>query len=395
MNEKPIYLDHAATSYPKPACVLRAMERAVTYAGGNPGRAAHVLSLRASSCIYDARECAADFFGLDAPERVLFFPNATWALNTVLQSFGVTKNGVGHGMPQILISEAEHNAVVRPLHEMKLRGMATYGVFPVLRSPDAALTEEALLAHIRCRITQDTALVCVSHVSNVCGVRLPIAKIGALCRARHIPFCVDASQSAGIYDIDMVRDSIDYLCTAGHKGLLGPQGSGLLLIGENAPPLYSLVQGGNGVASLDPAMPRTLPESLEAGTLSTPAIAGLCAGMQYLRTVGLDGVREEARCVYRRLREILCNTPGVRVYGNDSDDGTVLSFSADGRRCGEVAAGLSDAGICCRSGYHCAPFIHRALGTVADGTVRVSVGHGNTRTDAERFARGLRGVLSE
>ncbi len=388
MHEKTIYLDHAATSWPKPRCVLRAVERAMTEGGGNPGRAVHTLSLRASSMIYEARVCAASFFGGDAPERVVFFPNATYALNTVLHSFGDRVR-----RPRILISEMEHNAAVRPLHAMAEAGEAVYDVFPVFRSAQEVLTEDEILAHIRRRLTPDTVLVCVCHASNVCGYRLPVTRIGALCRSYGIPFCVDASQSAGIYELDMVRDQIDYLCAAGHKGLLGPQGSGVLVIGENAPSLCALLQGGNGVASLDPAMPTELPEALEAGTLFTPAIAGLCAGMQYLSAVGVDTVRGEGHRVYARLREILCNTDGVTVYQRGIEAGTVLSFAVDGISSGEIAGAFAERGICCRSGFHCTPFVHRAFGTEADGTVRISVGHGSTLRDTERFTSALREIL--
>ncbi len=394
-KESFVYLDHAATSLPKPGCVLRAVTYAMTDAGGNPGRGTHPPALRAASLIYDARACAASFFGSESPERVLFFPNATYALNTVLHSFGENRTLPTPHPPHILISEMEHNAVVRPLHDMASRGAVTYDVFPVFRSPQSVWDDAEILASIRARIRRETVLVSVCHASNVCGYHLPIEKIGALCHSLGIPFCVDASQSAGIDVIDIARDHIDYLCTAGHKGLLGPQGSGLLLLGENAPPLSALVQGGNGVASLDPRMPEALPESLEAGTHFTPAIAGLCAGMRYLETVGIDTVRGEAHRVRARLREMLLSTPGITLYQSEITDGCVLSFSVHGMSCGRVAGALAEHGICCRSGFHCAPFVHTALGTREDGTVRISTGDGNTLGDAERFYRALKAVLHE
>ncbi|MGM9625375.1 MAG: aminotransferase class V-fold PLP-dependent enzyme [Eubacteriales bacterium] len=408
-SPSPVYFDHAATSWPKPASVGRAMLYAMTEAGGNPGRAAHTLSMRAADVVFRAREHTAAFFGVPEPENVLFYPNATYAINTVLHSFGRQnadrrnadagmqgrRYGNGGRMPRILISGMEHNAVVRPLYDMEQRGEAVWDVYPVFRGAQEVLSDEELLSEIRRRITQDTVLVCACHASNVCSARLPVAKIGALCRSVGVPLLVDASQSAGIYGLDMTRDKIDYLCTAGHKALLGPQGSGLLLIGDKAQIPVSPVQGGNGVASLSPAMPDFLPEALEAGTLAVPAIAGLDAGIRFLSSVGLETVRGEAHLLYARLRDMLLSLPRVTVYQAGAETGTTLSFSVSGITCAQAAQRLSESGICVRSGFHCAPMLHRALGTEKDGTVRVSVGYGNTMRDTERFWQAMRGMTAE
>ena len=382
------YLDHAATSWPKPRAVGRAMLAAMTEAGGNPGRAGHPLSMRASSVVYRTRETAADFFGLALPENVLFFPNATYAINAVL-----------HGLPlaekHILCSELEHNAVIRPLHTLQKTDGIACGIYPVFGAGNGMLSEEEILSGIRARLTRNTALVCACHVSNVCGARLPIAKIGALCRAAQIPFLVDASQSAGVYDIDMARDSVDYLCCAGHKALLGPQGSGLLLIGEGARLPVSSVQGGNGVASLSAEMPDFLPEALEAGTLSVPAIAGLDAGITHVRQVGCEEIRHTCHALYRRLLEMLDALPGVTVYRGGIQEGCVLSFNVSGMACTDCAARLADEGICVRAGFHCTPLPHRAFGTTESGCVRVSVGYGTTLRDTERFYRVMRDICRE
>lgn len=379
------YLDHAATSYPKPRSVGRAMMRAMTEAGGNPGRAGHPLSMRASSVVYEARETAANFFGLPLPENVLFYPNATYAINAVL-----------HGLPligkRVLYSELEHNAVIRPLYHLHHAYGVTAEIYPVFDSGHGMLSEEEILSGIRARLTRDTALVCACHVSNVCGARLPIAKIGALCRSAHIPFLVDASQSAGVYDIDMVRDHVDYLCCAGHKALLGPQGSGLLLIGDGAVPPRSMIQGGNGVASLSPEMPEFLPEALEAGTLSVPAIAGLHAGITQIEQIGLTEIRASCHMLYRRLSEMLHALPGVTVYRDGIAEGCVLSFNVRGMACTQCAEFLGNAGICVRAGFHCTPLPHRAFGTTESGCVRVSVGWGSSVRDTERFYRVMRQI---
>ncbi len=379
------YLDHAATSYPKPRAVGRAMMRAMTEAGGNPGRAGHPLSMRAAALVFGAREAAADFFGLSLPENVLFYPNATYAINAVL-----------HGLPlsgkRVLCSEMEHNAVIRPLYHLQKTAGVTTEVYPVFAAGERILSDEEILAGIRARLTRDTALVCACHVSNVCAARLPIAKIGALCRAAHIPFLVDASQSAGVYDIDMERDGIDYLCCAGHKALLGPQGSGLLLIRDGAPIPRSIVQGGNGVASLSPEMPDFLPEALEGGTLSVPAIAGLCAGLEYIRDVGMGEIRNACHVLYRRMEEMLFSLPGVTVYCGGIGDGCALSFNVTGMPCTQCAELLGDDGICVRAGFHCTPLVHRVFGTAETGCVRVSVGWGSTMRDTDRFYRVMRQI---
>ena len=391
------YLDHAATSYPKPAIVGRTMLRTMRDAGGNPGRSGHVLSMRAAQTVYRTREDAASFFRLDAPENVLFYPNATYALNTVLHSFG--RRMGEERVPRILISELEHNAVLRPLYRMQQDGAAEFDVYPVFSRGDSGnvdmLAEEDILSGIRARITEDTVLVCACHVSNVCAARLPIRRIGVLCRAAGCAFLVDASQSAGIFDIDVEKDRIDYLCTAGHKALLGPQGSGLLLVGKQAPLPVSQVQGGNGVASLSPEMPTHLPERLEAGTLSTPCIAGLGAGIRFVSDIGTQSLRADAFALFQRLQEILLSLNGVVLYQPQLTEGTTLSFSVKGKSCEEIAQRLSEAGICVRAGFHCASMAHRAFGTGQEGTVRVSVGWGNTLRDTDAFYRVLRQIVSE
>ena len=380
-----IYLDHAATSWPKPRAVGAAMVRAMTEAGGNPGRAGHPLSMAASAAVYGARAAAAEFFGLGMPENVLFFPNATYAINAVL-------HGISLGGKRVLISELEHNAVVRPLHRLQKHAGTAVDIYPVFGAGDGMLSEEQIVSGIRARITRDTALVCACHASNVCGARLPIGRIGALCRAARIPFLVDASQSAGVYDIDMTHDCIDYLCTAGHKALLGPAGSGLLLIGDAAPMPQFIIQGGNGVASLSADMPEFLPEAMEAGTPAVPAIAGLHAGIDHISRIGTAGIRRDCHMLYRRLRDMLDSLPGVTVYRGDIADGCALSFNAAGMSCTACADLLAAEGICVRAGFHCSPLPHCAFGTSEDGTVRVSIGWGSTVRDTDRFYRAMRAI---
>ena len=416
-----LYFDHAATSWPKPREVPRAMLSAMTEAGGNPGRSGHLLSVRAAELVYGTRELAAEFFHAPGPENVLFYPNATYALNAVFKGLlspgaplGVPRgtptgtvcsagrNGKGRetdgiggaGCVHVLCSGMEHNAVVRPLYAMREQGVITE-TFPVFRDADGMLTEEEILSGIRSRIRKNTVLLCACHASNVCGAVLPIGKIGRLCRERGIAFVTDASQSAGVRDIDMERDCIDYLCTAGHKALLGPQGSGLLIVGADAKCPVSFVQGGNGVQSLSPEMPDFLPEALEAGTLSTPAIAGLGAGIRTVMRVGTEEIRGQSAALCARLAEILGNTDGIKLFQSRLPPAAVLSFTVRGRSCNETAAFFADHGICTRAGFHCAPLPHRAFGTEKTGTVRVSVGWGNRMREAEAFHAVLRELLRQ
>ena len=386
-----LYFDHAATSWKKPPEVLSAVMRAMTEAGGNPGRSAHPLSLRAAEGIFAARETAAHLFRAPEPENVLFYPNATYALNTVLH--GICPRTDGREV-HVLISGMEHNAVLRPLHALRERGVVS-DTFPVFSDDGTVLPDAELLGGIRARLRENTVLVCACHVSNVCGAALPAGKIGALCASRGIPFLLDASQSAGVWDIDMERDGIDYLCTAGHKALLGPQGSGMLVLGRRARIPVSLVQGGNGVQSLSPEMPDFLPEALEAGTLATPAVFGLDAGMRVLLRTGIDTVRGECFALYDRLKTMLCETRGITVYGRNIPVGTTISFNIDGMACSDTAERLAAHSVCVRSGYHCTSGPHAAFGTLGTGTVRISVGYGNRLSDADAFYRALSGVLKE
>ena len=341
--------------------------------------------MRAAAVVYRAREAAADFFGLSLPENVLFYPNATYAINAVLH--GLVLSG-----KEVLYSELEHNAILRPLEALRREAGVTGICYPVFGEGGMLLSDAQILSGIRARMTRDTALVCACHASNVCTAMLPLARIGALCRAAGVPLLADVSQSAGAYDIRMERDGISYLCTAGHKGLLGPAGSGLLLIAPDAAIPHSFVQGGNGVRSLSLAMPDFLPEGLEAGTLSVPAIAGLAAGMEALCRIGSQTIRAREHEAALRLSDMLQSLPGVSVHGTGGM-GTVLSFSVRDVPCAACASHLAEAGVCVRAGFHCAPGVHRALGTELGGTVRISPGWNTDTADTERFYRAMREML--
>lgn len=373
MGEKYIYFDHAATSYPKPPAVLRAMESCMREAGGNPGRGSHPLAARATEVIYNCRETAATLFDT-APEKVVFTGGATMSLNLAL--CGLVRPG-----DHVLVDNMAHNAVVRPLHDLATQGKLTFDFY------DATGTSEEVLASLEDHTTPQTHLVIATHMSNICSTIEPVSEIGRYCRERGVLFVVDGAQSAGHLPISVADMGITALCLPGHKGLLGPQGCGLLLFGEDTPECVPLLTGGSGTHSLDPTMPTELPEHLEAGTLPTPAIAGLHAGLMLLQKETVEKRYAHDRALAKWFYEESRTIPGLRFWGNT--DGAVLSFTMDGLSPGQIAAYLGQKGICVRSGYHCAPTAHRTIGSIDTGTVRVSFGVGNTEKDVQRLVEAL------
>ncbi len=381
-----LYFDHAATSYPKPAEVERAMTDCLHRAGGNPGRGSHRLALSAAEEIYRCREVAAELFGT-APERVIFTLNATHALNLAIK--GIMRRG-GHA----LCSDLEHNAVLRPLYKLRMDGIAEFDVFdsfPLL----GAGREEAILTSLVTSVRSDTRMVVCTQASNICSAHMPIGRIGAFCRRRGILFAVDAAQSAGATDIDMERDCIDLLCVPGHKGLLGPQGTGMLLLGSRFADGLSfdtLMEGGNGVDSLSPLMSEDAPERYEAGTLATPSIAGLRAGLETVRDRTPAAIGRHEAELAGHLRDELAMLPRLSLYA-PYHAGAVVLFSVEGMDSEAVARELDRRGICVRPGFHCSALGHRTLGTPAGGAVRASVGYCTTERDVAGFVRVMREIV--
>lgn len=377
-----IYLDHAATSFPKPPAVVREVTRCLREYGGNPGRGSHRLAMLAAEKIYECREEIASFFGSPSPENVVFTPNATAAINLAVK--GLLRQG-----DHVLISDLEHNAVRRPICRLEREGRITYSVFPSGAS-DPCATAEQICRGLEERILPNTRMVICAHASNICSAVLPLREIGALCRARGILLVVDASQSAGHFPIRMEELGADVLCAPGHKGLLGPQGSGFLLFGEG---IYAepLLEGGSGVHSLEETMPEESPERYEAGTLSTPAIAGLCEGIRAVRRLSLDAIAEREADRISEIKERLLELPRVRLYAPHLSGG-ILLFSVTGIPADAVGEELNRRGICVRSGFHCAPLAHQTLGSFPDGGVRVSVGYTTKRADADALWRTIKEI---
>lgn len=375
-----LYLDNAATSYPKPDCVIEGTLKCLAEFGGNPGRGSHYLARAAAEVLYGARSAASRLFGAPGPENVAFLPSATYALNTVIK--GVTEPG-----DHVVISDMEHNSVLRPVSKLRKEGRITYSVFKTSRNPDMTIRS------LEDNIKDNTSLVICQHCSNICGRILPIDRIGALCRSRNIIFAVDAAQSAGMLDIDILKMGIDFLCVPSHKGLLAPQGAGMIAFSNgDAGNIKTLVEGGSGSNSLSSEMPSELPDKFEAGTMPTPVIAGLLEGIVFLEKVGIDKIREHETELGRYLTsELLCDRR-IKVFSPAEAGGTVL-FNANGMTPSTLAAELDKRGICTRPGFHCAPLAHGTLDTGESGALRVSFGVFNTKRDAVTLLDALQRII--
>ena len=376
---KTVYLDHAATSYPKPPAVSEAVLRCMKHSGGNPGRGSHSQALAASKEIYACREVAARLFGSE-PDRVIFTLNTTHALNLAIK--GIMGAG-GHA----LCSDMEHNSVYRPLYRLAKDGVITFDTFDTFPSAPVR-TEDMILSSLVSGIRPDTKMVICAHASNICSATLPIAKIGALCRRMGILFAVDAAQSAGALAIDMERMYIDMLCLPGHKGLMGPQGTGMLILGRGVTP-DTLMEGGNGMDSLRGEMSEDTPERYEPGTLQTPAIAGLREGMRFVDSVGTEAIAAHEGRLGVKLRNALLELPKVTVYAPRHEGGVVL-FSVDGYSSEEVGHILNSEGICVRAGFHCSALGHRTLHTPTEGAVRASTGWWSRERDVDALIKVIR-----
>ena len=362
-----IYLDNAATTYPKPPEVLDAVTDCIRRIGGNPGRGAHALSIRAAEAVYDARCEIAEFLGVSEPSSIIFVPNATFGLNLAI------KCRVRRG-DHILISDREHNAVLRPVARLKADRIAEYSVFS---------SRGDVLASIRKQEKKETAILICNPVSNVTGDRLPIRQIAAYAKARGFCLILDGSQWIGHGTPDPAVVSLaDAIAVPGHKALYGIQGSGFLYL-KNANGMPPFLDGGSGSRSAEPNMPEELPDRYEAGTLPTPAIVSLAAGIRFVKKIGADMIAQREAGLSRYARERLSEIPGVTVYGDARNESSVLSFRINNESPEETARRLDSFGICVRAGLHCAPLVHRAIGTFPEGTVRVSFGAFNTERDVD------------
>ena len=376
-----IYLDNAATTFPKPESVIMSTIDCMKSYCGNPGRGSHPIALKSAEVVYEAREAVAELFGA-SPENVIFTLNTTYALNMAIK--GIMSGG-GH----MLISNMEHNSILRPVANLARDNSVRYDIFKAYDRLHPLSSREIIDNLIKKLRPSTKMLVCI-HSSNVCSYTLPIREIGAFCRRHGIIFCVDAAQSAGHVPINISDDNIDILCLPAHKGLYSPQGCGIMILRESVSPLSTLVEGGNGVNSLELSMGHTSPERYESGTLCTPAIAGLRSGIEFIQSIGFDAIAQHERALFDRAYELLSSIPEVRIY--DNTPGSVLLFNINGIAADDVGRHLSSRGLCLRTGYHCSPLAHRVLGTPDGGAVRVGLGLFNSVSDIERLYLEIREI---
>ncbi len=365
-----IYLDNGATSYPKPKCVVTRASEFIMAA--NPGRSSHLMSKRAAGEVYGARKSVAELFGCETDE-VVFTSGATAALNMAIK--GLIPDGC-----HIITTDMEHNSVRRPLYSLASERGCRVSRFSTAHPERAAAEAERL-------IEKDTRALVVNHASNIVNRVLPLCELGELCEKHGLIFIVDASQSAGKYEIDVNRAKINALAAAGHKGLLGPMGSGVLIIKKGSE-VRPLMDGGSGTMSLEPFMPSEFPDRLEAGTLPLPAIAGLGEGVRYVMNTGVDNIRRHEEMLFDVA---LSHIKHATVYERHLR-GANLLFNVDGKTAAETAARLDEMGIGVRSGLHCAPDAHKSVGTPNYGAVRASFGPFTTEREVLIFARALNSV---
>lgn len=376
-----VYLDNAATSLPKARGVADAV-RAALLRAGNPGRSAHFLSIRSARDLFAARERLAELFGIVDSSRFVFTENATTALNIAIK--GIVRPG-----DNVVTTSVEHNSVMRPLRRMQ-EGGSSVTVVPAGR--DGAVEANAVLSAIR----RDTRLVAVVHASNVSGALQPVGEIARGARRLGVFTLVDAAQTAGAVPIHLGDLPVDLLAAPGHKGLLGPQGTGFLYVREGVH-LVPLVEGGTGSRSEDDHQPDFLPDALESGTQNSVGLAGLTVALSWILRRGVDNIRTMEMDRLAELVEGMERIPGVTVFGpkDPARCASVLSFLVEGMDPAETGRRLEKGfGILVRAGLHCSPNSHRTLGTFPEGTVRVSPGPFTTRREIATFLSALRKINS-
>ena len=378
-----IYFDNAATSDPKPPEVVEAVRRALTEHNANPGRSGHRAALEAAQIVLNAREGLRALMDAQSATQITFGLNCTDALNLAI------KGSLCRG-DHVISTMLEHNSVLRPLYEMEKKGVR---LTIVKSNPEGTLD----LADIENAIAPDTKMIVCTNGSNLTGNYIDPEPIGTLAREKGIVFVVDASQTAGVFPIDVQKMKIDVLCFTGHKGMLGPQGTGGMYVrkGLSVRPLLS---GGSGVQTYSKPHPTEMPTALEAGTLNGHGIAGLHAAVEYLEKTGVDTIRAREQDLMWRFYEGVKEIPGVKVYGDFSTKNrcAIVTLNIGDYDSSEVSDELlTEYGISTRSGGHCAPLMHEALGTVEQGAVRFSFSHYNTEEEVDTAIRAIRELAEE
>ncbi len=377
-----IYLDNAATTMHKPKEVIDAVVEAMTSLG-NAGRGANEASLSAARIIYDAREKLCRFFNGEDPRQIVFTGNSTESLNIAIK--GLLEPG-----DHVITTMLEHNSVLRPLYEMEKKGVA-------LTIIKADKKGRFSLEEMEAAIRPETKMIVCTNGSNLTGNYVDIGKVGGMAHRHDVLFVVDASQTAGVFPIDVRNMQVDVLCFTGHKGLLGPQGTGGMYVREGLA-IRPLKSGGSGVQTYSKTHPREMPTALEAGTLNGHGIAGLRAAVEYIEKTGLDNIRAKEQELMWRFYEGVKEIPGVTVYGDfhSRERCAIVSLNIGDYDSSEVSdALLTEYGISTRPGGHCAPLMHEALGTVEQGAVRFSFAHSNTEEEVDIAINAVRELATE
>ncbi len=378
-----IYLDNASTTFPKAPNVANAMANYITNYGININRGSYALAYDVEDIIYTTRQRLNTLFNGHDPSHVIFTQNVTMSLNMVIK--GLLRAG-----DHVLVSSMEHNAVMRPLTQLLDKDI-TFDIIPCDK------TGSVQLESIEALIRPNTVAMIINHASNVCGTIQPIESIGAICKTHNLHFIVDAAQTAGVIPIDVKACHIDALCFTGHKGLLGPQGiGGIILTKEMAQTLTPLIAGGTGSFSHLETMPTHMPDAFEAGTLNLPGIIGLNEGLSYIESIGMENIHNHELALTKAFLEGLRSITGVNIIGKQDilDRTAVVSITIDGMDPASIAYELeSTYHIMTRVGLHCAPRAHQTLGTYPEGTVRFSFGYANTLADVEAASSALNTIL--
>ena len=377
-----IYLDNAATSYPKPYAVSDAVKRYMLYCGGNAGRGGYKTAIEAAKSVYNCRVRLAEFFEAKSENAVFFTMNTTQGINMCIK--GLLRRG-----DHVLISNIEHNAVYRPIYKLAKRAQISYDCFSVMRGEEK-MSDAEIVADIKQKVRKNTTMVICTAASNICSVRPPIKAIGELCRERGIRFIVDGAQAAGHFALSVKDMNIDALCIPAHKGLLGPQGCGAVILGDGMK-MQTLIEGGNGVDSLMGEMPDDAPERYESGTLPIPAIVGLGEGIGAVEQIGIENVERHERGLFELAKSELSKIERVKIYCSQNS-GSVILFSINGLDSDRACEYLAKKNICVRGGYHCAALAHKAIGTVGSGGVRASFGVFNSESDIDALCEAVRKI---
>ncbi len=367
-----IYLDNAATTFPKPSSVIEKTVECITKYCANSGRSSHSLAIRTDEEIYNAREMIADFLSFPYPENVCFTTNATYALNIAIKSFITEKC-------HVIISDIEHNSILRPINKLSESIGVEYSHF----SSDGDIEK-----NIEALIRKDTKAIITTLCSNVTGFEIPLSLLSAVAKRHSLKLIVDSSQLIGHKKINLSEHYCDALCAPGHKGLFGIQGVGFTIFGS-IPPYKTLIEGGSGNESENPRMPFSLPERFEAGTLPAPSIVSLAAGIEFINGIGIHEIERKTDYLTNIFAEELRKNKKIRIYAASNG---IVSFDVIGIDPHKTADFLSDGGIYVRSGLHCAPLVHRKLGSESHGLVRVSLSTFNTESDAYLLAKRLKAL---